>query len=146
MTRRAALSLTVLLVLAAMRPAAWQEPQKPAPKAAEVAGKWTMSLEMSMGTASPALEIKQDGAKITGTYTGRYGATPIQGTISDHAIAFSCTIDAEGQSARMDFRGDIAADGQTMKGTAEIEGLGDATWSARRASGLTPRRARPAVE
>ena len=36
-----------------------------------VAGKWIVTLEMSMGTATPALDLKQDGTKITGTYTGR---------------------------------------------------------------------------
>jgi hypothetical protein len=94
-----------------------------------------MTLEMTMGSGTPTLEIKQDGGKITGTYTGRYGGAPIEGTVTDRAITFSCTIDAEGQAARMDFRGEIAADGQTMKGSAEIEGLGDATWTAKRASG-----------
>ena len=104
-----------------------------APKPADVAGKWNMTLEMSMGTATPTLEIKQDGGKITGTYAGRYAPAPIQGTVTDRKIVFDCTIDAEGQQASMHFEGDIATDTQSMKGTAQIEGLGDATWSAKRA-------------
>jgi hypothetical protein len=32
----------------------------------------------------------------------------------------------------MNFSGEVAADAQTMKGQATIEGLGDATWSAKR--------------
>ena len=32
----------------------------------------------------------------------------------------------------MSFRGEVAADAESMKGQATIEGLGDATWSARR--------------
>ena len=43
------------------------------PKALDVTGKWTMTLEMSMGTATPALVLKQEGETLSGTYTGRYG-------------------------------------------------------------------------
>ena len=51
------------------------KPQPPAEarSARDVTGKWTMALEMSQGTATPTLELKQDGEKLTGTYTGRYG-------------------------------------------------------------------------
>jgi|SRR5690348_6192427 len=135
MTKRAALSAAIVLLLAGARAAAWQDAPKPAPKPVDVAGKWNMTLEMTIGTGTPTLEIKQDGGKITGTYTGRYGAAPIEGTVTDHAIAFSCTIDADGQAARMEFHGDVSSDGQTMKGAADIEGLGDATWQAKRAGG-----------
>jgi hypothetical protein len=125
------------LALSAGLAAQTQDPPKPPAKVIDVAGKWDMTLEMSIGTGNPTLEIKQDGAKITGTYTGRYGGAPIHGTITDRKISFSCNIDAEGQSATMNFSGDIAADGQTMRGSAEIEGLGDATWAAKRAKAST---------
>jgi hypothetical protein len=131
--RTAAAALAAILALSIGVVGRAQDAPKPPPKPADVAGKWTMTLEMSIGTGTPTLEIKQDGAKITGTYTGRYGAAAITGTVTDHAIVFSCSIDAEGQSATMNFRGDIAVDGQSMRGSAEIEGLGDATWAAKKA-------------
>ena len=133
MTRLAVMAGALCLLLAGVRSAAWQDAPKPAPKPVDVAGKWNMTLEMTIGTGTPTLDIKQDGGKITGTYTGRYGAAPIEGTVTDHAIAFGCTIDADGQAARMEFRGDVSSDGQSMKGSADIEGLGDATWVAKRA-------------
>jgi hypothetical protein len=116
-----------------------QDPPKPPVKVVDVAGKWDMTLEMSIGTGNPTLEVKQDGAKLTGTYTGRYGTVPIQGSIADRTVTFTCTVDAEGQAATMNFRGEIAADGQSMRGSAEIEGLGDATWTAKRAKVSGPR-------
>lgn len=106
--------------------------QAPAKTTANVAGKWVVTLEMSMGTATPSLELKQDGAKITGTYTGRYGSFPLEGSVKDRAIAFSFTMSAEGQSVTMSYSGEIAADGQSMKGTASLGEMGDATWSAKR--------------
>ena len=97
-----------------------------------VAGKWAMTLEMSMGTATPALDLKQDGAKITGTYTGRYGTFELQGSLKDHVIVFSFTMSAEGQAVTMSFEGEVSSDAQSMKGTASLADMGDATWSAKR--------------
>jgi hypothetical protein len=107
--------------------------QKPDAKAApNVTGKWAMALEMSMGTGTPTLELKQEGEKVTGTYTGRYGTFPLEGRLKERAIEFTVTMSAEGQSVTLTFAGEIAADGQTMKGTAAMGELGDATWSAKR--------------
>ena len=106
----------------------------PAPDkgAVNVAGKWVMTLEMSMGTATPALDLKQDGAKITGTYTGRYGTFELQGSLKGHVIVFSFTMSAEGQAVTMSFEGEVSSDAQSMKGTASLADMGDATWSAKR--------------
>ncbi len=105
---------------------------KPGKTAApNVTGKWTMTLEMSMGTANPALELAQDGEKISGTYTGRYGAFPVQGTLKGLTIQFSFTMGADSPQV-MSFAGDVAADGQSMKGTASLGEMGDATWTAKR--------------
>ena len=107
--------------------------QKPSNKATPtVTGKWTMTLEMSMGTGTPTLELKQDGEKITGTYTGRYGTFELTGSLKDHVIAFSFTMNAEGQSATLSFEGEVSADAQSMKGTASLADMGEATWSAKR--------------
>jgi hypothetical protein len=107
--------------------------QKPDPKASpNIAGKWIMTLEMSMGTATPTLELKQEGDKVTGTYTGRYGTFPLQGTLSGTALVFSFTMTAEGESVDMSFTGEVAADAQTMKGNASLAGMGEASWSAKR--------------
>jgi hypothetical protein len=65
-----------------------QDPQKPAPTT--VTGKWTMSMDIeNMGTATTALEFTQDGEKLIGTYTGRYGAFKLQGTLEARKIAFT---------------------------------------------------------
>ncbi len=97
-----------------------------------VAGKWAVTLEMSMGTSTPSLELKQDGAKISGTYTGRYGSFPLEGTVAGRALAFSFSMSAEGQSVAMTFQGEVAADGLSMKGTATLGEMGEATWTAKK--------------
>ncbi len=122
-------ALAALLVVAAVPAISAQEQQR-SEATASVAGKWAMTLEMSMGTGTPTLELKQDGEKITGTYTGRYGTFALEGTVKGRAIEFAVTMSAEGQSVTISFAGEVAADGLSMKGTAVLDQLGDATWSA----------------
>lgn len=125
--------LIVLAVCAAapLVSLAAQSPQAPA-KPVNVSGKWIMSLELEMGTATPALVLKQDGEKITGTYTGRYGTFALTGTLKERAISFGFKMNADGTEVNMSFAGEVAADAETMKGRAELEGLGEAAWTARR--------------
>jgi hypothetical protein len=100
--------------------------------APDLTGKWAMTLEMSMGTGTPTLDIKQENEKITGTYTGRYGTFPLQGKLKERAIEFSVMMSAEGQEVTLGFTGEVAEDGQTMKGHASVGEMGDATWSAKK--------------
>jgi hypothetical protein len=125
--------LVLVAVLAAAGSLAVQAQQNPDAKAApNVTGKWVMTLDMSMGTATTALDLKQAADKVTGTYTGRYGTFPLEGKLKDLAIDFTVTMTAEGQSLSLTFTGEISADGQTMKGKADMGELGEATWSARK--------------
>jgi hypothetical protein len=99
--------------------------------APDVTGKWMMTVDTSMGTGNPDLELIQAGEKITGTYTGRYGALSLQGTLKGLTIQFFFTMGAEAPQI-ISFAGEVAADGQSMKGTASLGEMGDATWSAKR--------------
>lgn len=133
--RRLAIAIVTVAATALAAAQSQPPPQKPAPPP-NVAGKWTLSLEMSQGTATPALELKQDGEKITGTYTGRYGAFPVTGALKAREIQFGFTMSADGTDVRMTFKGEVAADAQTMKGQAALGELGEAAWSAKREKGL----------
>jgi ABC-type antimicrobial peptide transport system permease subunit len=133
-TLRTILGLTVAVAATAgMLAAQGQAPAKP--KEINITGKWVMLLELEMGTATTALDLKQDGEKITGTYTGRYGTFALEGTLKGRALQFAFTMNAEGQEAWMQFSGEVSEDSQTMKGGATLEGLGDASWSAKRDKG-----------
>ena len=105
-----------------------------APKAPpSIAGKWVLTMVSENFTATPALELKQDGEKISGSYTsGRYGSFPLEGTLKGRAIEFAFTMNAEGTTVAMSFKGEVAADGKTMKGKASLGDLGEATWTAER--------------
>ncbi len=110
--------------------AAQQKPVAPAP----LAGKWQMTLEMEAGTSSPVLVFKQEGDKLSGTYTGRYGEYPLVGKVVGRAIEFVVTINAEGTETHMRFAGELAESGTLIKGTADLGGMGEATWLAKKSS------------
>jgi len=135
---RRRLVLLIALPLLLIGAIASAQTPSPAAKVPDVAGKWTMVMELSIGTSNPVLQLKQDGDKITGTYAGRYGEAKLAGKVgADRQIQFTVSLDAEGSSVTMYFSGEVAADGLMLtKGTCNIEGLGDGTWAAKREKSL----------
>ena len=103
---------------------------------AKVAGEWQVALELGTITGHPTIELKQDGEKLTGTYRGRYGASPIEGAVKENQIGFTVTMTAEGQKTSGYFAGVV--EGDRMSGTVEFEGAGEGTWSATRAASKKP--------
>ena len=98
---------------------------------AKVAGKWSAALQLEAINSKPTLNIKQDGEKLSGTYDGYYGASPLEGTIKEKEISFSVTFSIEGSKFIGTFTGTV--DGDNMGGRVEFEGAGSGTWSAVRA-------------
>lgn len=130
------IALFTIAALAAQTP----PPQKPTPTptptptpATSIVGKWAMTLETDAFTATPALEFAQQGEKLTGTYEGRYGKFPFTAILKGKALEFTFMMTAEGTDVEMAFKGEVAADFQSIKGTAELGGMGAATWTAKRA-------------
>ncbi len=93
----------------------------------DVTGKWRMSLDMEMGHATPLLELEQNEGKLTGTYQGRYGASPVSGTTEGRTFKFGVAM----ETMTLQFRGEVLEDG-TLKGTADFGEMGSARWTAAR--------------
>lgn len=77
--------------------------------AATVAGTWRLSVDSPHGPMKMALVLKQDGAKITGTFSSGHAADmPVEGEFTggslklatrgddDHAVTFSGTLEGDG--------------------------------------------------
>jgi hypothetical protein len=120
-----------VLLLLTLLVTPFQAQAKPAP-APSLTGKWTMAIDIQGTTATPSLELVQDGEKITGTYAGRYGKFQLTGTLKGRALVFTFNMSAEGTDVQMTFKGEVAADFQSMKGEADMAGAGEASWSAKR--------------
>jgi hypothetical protein len=86
--------------------------------AADISGTWKLTVTTTAGTGTPTLVLRQQGEVLSGTYTGRFGESPITGTFKDGAIAFS--FDAAGPmgSAHVTYTGKV--EGDTMSGNMQM--------------------------
>ena len=95
-----------------------------------VSGNWKLTLETPNGAASPSLVLKQDGEKLTGTYKGRFGESPLEGTVKGKDIKFTVKVNAQGQEFVLEYTG--AVEGDTMKGKAKFGDMGEADFSGKK--------------
>lgn len=93
----------------------------------DISGRWRMALEMEMGRATPLLDLTQTGSKLSGTYTGRYGSSPVSGEIEGRALEFSVAM----ETTSLHFKGELKDDG-TLAGTADFGEIGAVSWTAAR--------------
>lgn len=101
--------------------------------AVDVSGGWALTVEMSMGVSSPTIDLKQNGDALSGIYVSRYGDFPLTGRIKGRVISFSFTMRPD-DPITITYTGEVASDGRTMKGQADLGEMGDATWTATRAA------------
>jgi hypothetical protein len=102
-----------------------QDSGQPKSAATAIAGKWTLSVQTPHGPMTAGLQVKQDGAKISGTCDSDHmGSLPLAGTVDGKRVSFSIEIEG-GQ--KITFSG--AVDGSKMTGTTDLEG---GEWTATR--------------
>jgi len=94
-------------------------------------GKWTFNVETSAGAGTPTITLKQDGEKLTGHYSGQLGEADLTGTIKGAEFTFKFTVDAQGNSLECTYKGAAAAN-DALKGTVNIAGLADGTFTAKK--------------
>ena len=97
--------------------------------AADVSGAWDFTVETQAGAGNPTFVFKQDGEKLTGTYTGLLGKAEVTGTVKGDKIEFQFEASYEGQKFKIRYSGTIESPTR-MKGTAEFADMGSATWTA----------------
>jgi len=90
--------------------------------AANVDGKWVAQVAGQGGqTREVTFNFKAEGAKLTGTVSGRQGDTPISdGTIKGDDISFTQSFEAQGNSIKLTYTGKVSGD--EIKMTRKREG------------------------
>ena len=97
-------------------------------QATDVTGEWTFTVQTDQGGGTPVITFKQDGEKLTGKYAGQLGNADLTGTVKGNAIHFTFTLDVQGQQAPVTYDGTVDKD--TMKGTLDIAGMVNGTFTA----------------
>jgi len=95
-----------------------------------VSGNWKLTFETQNGTANPSLVLKQDGEKLTGTYKGRFGESPLEGAVKGKEIKFTVKVSAQGQEIKLEYAGTV--EGDTMKGKVKLGEMGEADFTGKK--------------
>jgi len=96
-----------------------------------VTGKWDLTVQTSGRIGTPTVELKQDGEKVTGTYSSAvFGEQKVTGTIKGPAITFSFSASFQGNSTTVTYHG--TADATTMKGKVTVGDRGEGTFTGKR--------------
>ena len=103
---------------------------------AKVAGDWTLTIESPNGTATPSASFKQDGENLTGTYKGRFGESPLKGTIKGSDIKFTVSITTPNGDIQLEYSGTV--DGDNMKGTVAFGSMGQGSFTGKRKTADAP--------
>lgn len=96
-----------------------------------ITGVWNFAVESSAGSGTPTFTFKQDGENLTGSYKGQFGEAPLTGTVKGSDIKFVIKVNAQGQDLTITYTGKIE-NKDSMKGTAALGELGEATWTGKR--------------
>ena len=94
--------------------------------AADVTGTWNAQVKLGDQAGSPTFVLKQDGEKLTGTYSGALGEAPVHGTIKGDQI----TLDFDASGAAIHYAGKLDADGKKIEGTVDYGGQASGTFTA----------------
>lgn len=97
--------------------------------AGDMTGTWLFDVQTVMGAGKATFELKQDGDKLTGTYSGALGSAKLTGSVSGNSFEWAYTLENIGN---VTYSGVQLEDG-TVKGDADYgNALGKATFTGAR--------------
>ncbi len=96
-----------------------------------VDGKWNLKIKTPMGEQSGVLELKADGAALTGSMTGNMGAVTIEnGSVAGEAVKWSAKVTSP-MPITLEFDGKV--EGDALNGNVKLGAFGTSTFSGARA-------------
>jgi hypothetical protein len=108
-----------------------------------IGGAWQLSMQGRDGAQQATMQLQQDGSKLSGTFQGPHGSSPITGSVDGNNITFNVQMQGRRGAMTLAFTGTI--DGNKMTGTLQPQGGheghggGSRSWSAVRQQGSSGR-------
>lgn len=93
----------------------------------DISGIWKAEVMTDAGNGSPTFVLKQDGEKLTGTYSGALGEAKVTGTVKGREVTIQ--FDA---GAPIVYVGTLDEAGKTITGTCDLGGQASGTFKATR--------------
>ncbi|MDH3732515.1 MAG: hypothetical protein OEU54_03235 [Gemmatimonadota bacterium] len=94
--------------------------------AQDMTGTWVLAVDLDAGTGDATFELVQDGATITGTYTGALGEAEVTGSVDGSSVELKF----DSQAGEIVYKGTV--EGNSYEGTCEYGQLGSGTFSGTR--------------
>ena len=119
---------------AASAPAATPVAATTAPAASSatgvLAGKWDVTLVTPGGEFPATASFTEDAGKVSGTFGSQMGEVPVAGTLDGKKFKLTMTAQTPQGAMEVVLTGDV--DGDAIKGQAEVAGMGQMEWTAKR--------------
>ena len=96
--------------------------------AADLTGSWSAKVVVGDQGGTPSFVLKQEGDKLTGTYSGAFGEAPLHGTIKGNEVVW----DFEVSGTQVHYAGKLDSTGNKIEGTVDYGGQGSGTFVATR--------------
>lgn len=95
-------------------------------------GKWDVTFMTPQGEFPATAMLKNSSGKLSGTFGSQMGEVPVTGTVEGKTIKFTINAQTPQGDMSIALSGDVEGD-SIVNGTAEIAGMGQMSWSAKRA-------------
>src|SRR5262245_2294652 len=95
-------------------------------------GKWDVTIKTPGGEFPATANFIEDAGKLTGTFGSQMGEVPVTGTIEGKALKLTMIAKTPQGDLTVELSGDIDGD-SIVNGKAEIAGMGQMEWTAKRA-------------
>jgi hypothetical protein len=98
--------------------------------AGALAGKWDVTFVTPGGEFPATASFTEDAGKVSGTFGSQMGEVPVAGTLDGKKFKLTMTAQTPQGAMEVVMTGDV--DGDAIKGQAEIAGMGQMEWTAKR--------------
>lgn len=97
--------------------------------AADISGTWNADVVLDAGSGSATFVLKQDGDKLSGSYSGTLGEAKVTGSVKGSDVEWTFDHDEAGKIV---YKGKLDGDSK-IKGTVDYGQLGKGSFSASKA-------------
>ncbi|MCU0226682.1 MAG: hypothetical protein MUF01_03515 [Bryobacterales bacterium] len=97
---------------------------------ANLTGSWVFNVTTDAGSGDPRFELKQDGTKLSGKYSGQLGEADVTGVVEGKRFRLEFTLSMGGE-AKVIYEGSIESP-TSLKGTVDLAGQATGTFTATR--------------
>ena len=94
-------------------------------------GKWDVMLKTPGGDFPASAMLTDEGGKVSGMFGSQMGEVPVTGTVEGKALKIKMAAQTPNGVMNVTMTGDLDGD-SIVNGKAEIEGMGQMEWSAKR--------------